>query len=138
MLKIRSIVIFLCVFVFLYSPTVIAEEPARVEVYYFHTTMRCSSCHKIQQFTEEALQQGFPEELESGELKYQVINVEEPANKHYVEEYSLYTKAVVLSLQKGGKEVEFKNLDKIWQLLNNKNKFVSYIQGETRSFLDAK
>ncbi|MGB2601308.1 MAG: nitrophenyl compound nitroreductase subunit ArsF family protein [Candidatus Omnitrophota bacterium] len=137
-MKIRLIVIILCVFTFLYSPIVFAEEASSVEVYYFHTAMRCPSCHKIQQFTEEALQEGFPEELKSGELKYQVINVEEPGNEHYVEEYGLYTKSVVLSLQKGGKEVEFKNLDKIWQLLNNKNKFVSYIQGETKSFVDAK
>lgn len=137
-MKVRLIVIILCVFTFLYNPIVFAEEASSIEVYYFHTSMRCSSCHKIQQFTEEALQEGFPGELESGEIEYQVINVEEPANKHYVEDYGLYTKSVVLSLQKEGKEVEYKNLDKIWQLLNNKKQFISYVQSETKSLLDTK
>ncbi|MFC1570602.1 nitrophenyl compound nitroreductase subunit ArsF family protein [Candidatus Omnitrophota bacterium] len=137
-MKIRLIVVVLCVFAFLYNPIAFAEEASSVEVYYFHTSMRCSSCHKIQQFTEEALQEGFPGELKSGKIKYQVINIEEPGNEHYVEDYGLYTKSVVLSLQKDGKEIEYKNLDKIWQLLNNKKKFVSYIQSETKSLLDAK
>ena len=137
-MKIRWIVVFLCVFIFLHNPIVFAEEASNVEVYYFHTSMRCPSCFKIQQYTEEALEEGFPRELKSGELKYQIINVEEPGNEHYVEDYGLYTKSVVLSLKKEGKEVEFKNLDKIWQLLNNKNKFVSYVQSETKSFVDTK
>ena len=134
----RLIRIVLCALILMSSSAIFAEEPTVVEVYYFHTSMRCPSCHKIQQYTEEALQEGFPEELKSGELKYQVINIEEPGNKHYVEDYGLYTKSVVLSLQKEGKEVEFKNLDKIWQLLGNKNKFVSYVQSETKSFVDTK
>lgn len=137
-MKVRLVVIILCVFTFLYNPIVFAEEAASIEVYYFHTSMRCSSCHKIQQFTEEALQEEFPGELESGKIKYQVINIEEPGNEHYAEDYGLYTKSVVLSLQKEGKEVEYKNLDKIWQLLNNKKKFISYIQSETTSLLGAK
>ena len=136
-MKTKLIAIVLCLLAFLYNPIVFAEESPKVEVYYFHTTMRCASCHKIQQFTEEALA-GFPEKLESGEIEYQIINVEEPANKHYVEDYGLYTKSVVLSLQKNGKEVKSKNLDKIWQLLNNKKKFIAYVQDETKTLLDAK
>ena len=137
-MKTRLIVIVLCIVTFLCNPIIFAEDAPSVEVYYFHTSMRCSSCHKIQQFTEEALQEGFPEELASGKLKYQVINIEEPGNEHYAEDYGLYTKSVVLSLKKEGKEVKFKNLDKIWQLLNNRNKFVSYVKSETKTFVENK
>jgi len=53
-----------------------------------------------------------------------------------VQDYQLYTKSVVLSLVKDGKEVKFKNLDKVWQLLRNKDKFYKYIKEETTNFLD--
>ncbi len=137
-MKTRLIVVALYLATLLSSPVAFAEEAPSVIATYFHTTFRCASCHKIQNFTEEALQKGFPEELASGKLKYRVVNIEEPGNEHYVQDYGLYTKSVVLSLQKDGKEVAFKNLDKVWQLLNDKDKFVSYIEGETKFFLDSK
>ncbi|MDP8213131.1 MAG: nitrophenyl compound nitroreductase subunit ArsF family protein [Candidatus Zapsychrus exili] len=136
-MKAKLTVIALYLVTLLSSPATFAAEGSSVVATYFHTTFRCVSCHKIQNFTEEALRKGFARELASGRLKYRVINIEEPGNEHYVQDYSLYTKSVVLSLQKDGKEVGFKNLDKVWQLLNDKDKFVSYIENETKSFLDS-
>ena len=49
---------------------------------------------------------------------------------------TLYTKSVVLSLVKDGQEVKFKNLEQVWQLLRNKDKFYQYIKNETQGFLD--
>ena len=110
-------------------------EP-HVVAYYFHTTFRCPSCHKIEQYTEAALKDSFSSELESGRLVYEVVNVEDKGNEHFVKDYQLYTKSVVLSLVKDGKEIRFKNLERVWQLLGNKDGFYDYITEETRSFLD--
>jgi len=113
-----------------------AQSKDKVIAYYFHTTSRCPSCYKIEQYTEGAIKEYFEKEIESGNLVYKVINVEGKGNEHFVQEYQLYTKSVVLSFVKDGKEVKFKNLEQVWQLLRDKDKFYKYIKSETQSFLD--
>ena len=107
-----------------------------VVFYYFHTTARCVSCHKIEQYTREALEKYFFDEIASGKVDFRMVNVDEPQNKHYIQDYQLYTKSVVLSKVSEGKEVRSKNLDKVWNLLNNKDKFYEYIKGETNDFIN--
>lgn len=57
-------------------------------------------------------------------------------NEHFVNDYQLYTKSLILSLVKDGKEVKSKNLDKIWQLARNKQKFIDYVTGEINGFME--
>ncbi|MCK5581106.1 MAG: hypothetical protein KAJ18_07515 [Candidatus Omnitrophica bacterium] len=114
-----------------------AQSSPKVIAYYLHTIARCVSCHKIEQYTESALKEYFAKEIESGDLVYQVLNIEDKENEHFVQDYKLYTKSVVLSLVKNGKEVKFKNLEKVWHLLRNENGFHEYIKEETQSFLDS-
>ena len=105
-------------------------------VYYFHTNFRCVSCRNIEKYTKEALEKFFFDDIASGKIDFQVVNTEEPLNKHFVQDYQLYTKSVVFSKISDGKEVKFKNLDKVWNLLRNKNKFFEYIKEETNSFIN--
>lgn len=113
-----------------------AENSEKVIAYYFHTSFRCVSCRKIEQYTEESIKEYFGKQIESGKLIFKVINVDGKENKHFINDYQLYTKSVVLSLVKDGKEVKFKNLGKVWEHLNSKNKFFQYIKDETQKFLD--
>jgi len=109
---------------------------SKVVAYYFYTTARCVSCRKIEQYTKESLEKYFFDEIASGKVDFQMINIDEPQNKHFIQYYQLYTKSVVLSKVAYGKEEKYKNLDKVWQLLRNKEKFYSYIKDETEKFLN--
>jgi hypothetical protein len=113
-----------------------AEDESKVIAYYFHGTFRCFSCHRIEEFTEGAIKEYFSLEIENGTLDYKVINMEEKNNEHFARDYQLYTKSVVLSLVEQGKEVKYKNLDKVWQYLGDKDEFYEYIKKETQSFLN--
>ncbi len=120
------------------SVCALAEENAlstRATVFYFHTTFRCYSCSMIENYTKEAIEKNFKDELEEGSLSFQEVNMDDKDNQKYVRQYQLYNKAVVLSLIKEGKEVKFKNLDKIWQLVRNKQGFMDYVADEIRSLL---
>lgn len=108
-----------------------------VMVYYFHTTKRCVSCRKIEAFAQEAVVTGFPEEIKGGKLAWRLVNVEDKGNEHYVADYQLYTKSVLLVELKDGKPGRWKNLPKIWEYLNDKTRFARYVQDETRAFLAA-
>jgi hypothetical protein len=111
------------------------SEQKKVVVYYFHSTFRCQSCNMIEKFTKEAIESGFASELKNGSLEMKVINVEEKGNEHFAEDYKLYTKSVIVSDVKDGKEITWKNLDKIWTLLGDQIKFKDYIQTEVRASL---
>ena len=84
----------------------------KVIAYYFLTSYRCSSCYKIEQYTKEAVEQYFGNELKLGMLVFKPINIEKKENKHFIKDYQLYTKSVVISMINGGKEIKYKNLTK--------------------------
>ncbi len=106
-----------------------------VVAFYFHGNVRCATCRKIEAYTDEAIHAGFAEALENGTLTWSVVNVDEPDNKHFVGDFELVTRSVVLAEYHDGEVVRWKNLDKVWQLVRSEDRFVEYIQGETREFL---
>lgn len=109
--------------------------PHHVTAYYFHTTYRCTSCRKIEAYSLEAIEKGFPQELKDGRLVWRVVNVEEQGNEHFVKDYQLYTKSLVLVEENDSTQVRWENLAKVWELLGDKDGFVRYVQDNTRAYL---
>ena len=108
---------------------------AQVVAYYFHGSFRCVTCHNLEQYAKEAVEANFKNELDKGMLIFKPVNVEEKENKHFVNDYQLYTKSLVLSLVKDEKEIKHKNLSKIWEYVRNKEKYISYVKSEIDVFL---
>ena len=122
----------------IFSPLALAAEDAKdahVVAYYFHGTFRCPTCHKLEQYSKEAIETNFKDALTSGKLEFKVVNVEDKGNEHFVNDYQLYTKSLVLSLVKDGKEIKSKNLIKIWEYVGNKQRFFEYVTSEVQDFL---
>lgn len=116
--------------IILTSPAQAAEDAkgTHAVAYYFHGQMRCPTCHKLEQYSKEAIETNFKDALASGQLVFKVINVEDKGNEHYGNDYQLYTKSLILSLVKDGKEVKWKNMDKIWEYVGNKPRFIDYVK----------
>ena len=123
----------------LQTPIVVTPSvhPRRVIAYYFHTTYRCASCRAIEAYSREAIESAFAEQLKDGRLVWKVVNVEVKGNEHFVKDYGLYTKSLILVNEARGKPTQWKNLEKVWQLLQDKQKFLRYVQDETRAYLAA-
>ena len=113
-----------------------SQEKAELVVYYFHGNMRCTSCRKIEDYTAGAVRSGFAEALKNGSLELKVVNVEEPANEHFVQDFQLYTRSVVVEKRAGDKRLEWKNLDKVWRLTRDKAAFIDYVQKEIRAMME--
>ena len=111
------------------------NNSAKVIVYYFHGSFRCYTCTNMEKFSKEAVETNFKDALISGKLEFKPVNVEDRGNEHFVNDYKLYTKMLILSLVRNGKEVKSKNLDKIWELARNKQKFMDYVTGEVNAFM---
>jgi hypothetical protein len=102
---------------------------------YCHGHARCSNCIKIEQYSREAIEAGLRKDIDSGRLRFEVVNVDEPANRHYIQDYGLYTKSLVLISEAGGKELRHKVLNDVWNLLSDKDAFMAYVRAETEGFL---
>jgi hypothetical protein len=113
-----------------------SEEPnRRIIAYYFHGTRRCVTCQTIESFAEESLRAEFSGELDTGKLAWRVVNVDTPENEHFIQDYELSTRSVVLVEMLDGEQKQWKSLTRTWELVRDKPSFVAYIQEETRGFL---
>jgi hypothetical protein len=120
------------------SATQSVQSGGKVIVYYFHTNYRCSTCIKIEKYTRESIEAAFAKELKSGDIEFRSVNVDLPDNKHYVNDYKLFTKSVIVSDVSQAKELRWKNLSKVWELIRNETKFKDYVKNETAAYLQGK
>jgi hypothetical protein len=112
-----------------------AEPNQQLIVYYFHGDVRCPTCHKLEGYAKEALDTYFADDLAAGKIQWKPTNIDRPGNEHFVKDYSLVTKSVVVSRVLDGNEVSWKNLDQIWQKVGDKNSYLEYIQDSIIKFL---
>jgi thiol-disulfide isomerase/thioredoxin len=110
---------------------------SKVVVYYFYGTARCPTCRKFESYSSEAVREGFPKELSEGRLEWRMVNVEESGNEHFVSDYQLYSKSIVIVKKQDGKQTEWKNLKRIWELVRDKRVFMRYIQDEVGGYMGA-
>jgi hypothetical protein len=107
----------------------------KVVAYYFHTNTRCDTCRKIEAYSHEAIEEGFKAELKNGTLELRVVNYEERENRHYIKDYQLVSKSLILVNMVDGKQTEWMNLKLVWELVKNKKAFLNYVRGEVRNYL---
>ncbi len=110
----------------------------RVVAYYFHGNFRCVSCRKLESTAHEAVMNCFAAELKSGDLQWRAVNVEERENEHFISDYRLFSRALVVVRFKDGKQVAYKNLMKAWELLRDDEALKKYVQSEVGSYLQEK
>ncbi|MBP7585996.1 MAG: hypothetical protein KBA61_18270 [Spirochaetes bacterium] len=111
-----------------------AQSQDSTVVYYFHGQFRCHSCTRIEELTAKALRAGFSKELAGGAMVWRPTNIDDQKNHRFIRDYQLKTRSVILSKQRNGKEVRWKNLPEIWSRLQDEASFTSYIQNEIREF----
>lgn len=112
-----------------------AAPTTKVVAYYFHRTMRCDACLAIEAYTEEAILQDFSDFLEDGRLEWQPLNIEEPGNEHFEDDFQLTRQSVVLVEIVDGQVTRWINLERVWDLLDDPAAFADYIVEEVWEFL---
>lgn len=125
-----------------------SAEPARAQteplpadglvVYYFHADVRCPTCQTIEQYAHEALDARLGEELASGNVVWRILNYEAAENIHFATDYDIAAPTVVLVRRQDGRDGQWRNLMRVWELVGDKPAFVDYIAAEASSLLAAK
>lgn len=104
-------------------------------VYYFHSNTRCPTCQAIESQSHETVQADFGPQLKAGEIVWKVLNYEQPAAKPLADKFEVLMPVVVLAKMKGGQLQDWKRLDEVWGLVNDKPAFAAFLQGEVRQML---
>jgi len=110
--------------------------PNRVVVYYFHKNRRCRTCVGIQQAIKATIDERFGEETASGLLTFREVNIDEPANAHFVQAYDLSFSSMVVAAQAQEATVKWQNCDQVWPLARDEEALKKYAEAQIRAYLD--
>lgn len=119
------------------SPTPSSDaEPSGDQwiAYYFHTSTRCTTCRSIEANTRVAV----TPQVETGQVEWRVVNYEEPAHRHFATRFKLLCPSVVLVHARDGEPVRWKNLERVWELSDDRTAFVDYVRAEMVSFKEVR
>jgi hypothetical protein len=107
----------------------------KVVAYYFHVTARCTTCRTIESYSREVIERKFGADIAKDRLQYKLVNVQLPENRHFVKDYQLFTKSLVLVRFEKGREAEHKVLNETWELVGDKSAMQGYVEREVRDYL---
>lgn len=107
-----------------------------VVAYYFHGDKRCPTCEKLETYAQEAIQAGFAERLADSGLTWTTVNYDRPEHAHFIDDYQLSYQMVILVEYQDGTQIAHHKLEKIWDLIGDKEVYQNYVTTEVQSFLD--
>lgn len=111
-------------------PAIKLADNQVLSVYYFHGNVRCTSCQLIEEHTIAAIQQGYSAPLTQGIVQLKMVNLEAAGNGHFIEDFQLITRSVVLAVERDGQVIEYRRLDRVWDLFKDQQAFTNYIYRE--------
>lgn len=112
------------------------DGDTKIIAYYFHGNARCKTCLTIELYALEAIEAGFPEALESGEIEFLPVNLEIPENEHFIDDFQLAARTIVLERIVDGERKDYLNLHRVWELVKDREAYVTYVQDETGKFMN--
>jgi len=107
----------------------------QVVAYYFHGTIRCETCLKIEKQAREAIERRFAVELAEKRLAFEPVNYDQPENAHFLKDYELPCPSLVVVRRTDGKDERWKLLGETWERVENPVKFNEYVEREVETLL---
>jgi hypothetical protein len=98
----------------------------RLVAYYFHGNVRCPTCLKIEHLCRKNL---------ATRLEFQTVNLDEEAHRHFVQDFQLESRTLVLARYQTGQPTRWKQLNEVWTLAHDEPAFAEYVARETDQFL---
>ena len=110
--------------------------PGKVAVYYFHYNRRCATCNRLEELARKVIGNRFVDELNDGSLIFKSVNVEDEGNGHFETDYGFTVQSLIIVDGRADRIGEWKNLDKIWELVWKEPEYLDYVDAEIRAFLE--
>jgi adenylate cyclase len=109
--------------------------PDVIRVTYFSSDVRCATCVRIERLTRECVERNFAPEIQSGRIQLRTVNLDGPGNEHFIQDYRLISKTVIISDLAMGQEVRWENLQDVWTKQRDERAFEAYVVDAVRRHL---
>ena len=110
-------------------------KPHHFIAYYLHGAKRCITCIKLEKLCSGAIHRYFGDMLRSGEMVYRMADYDTDEHNHFLNDFDLFAQSLVIIEMVDGKMTRWVKLDKIWDLLNDKDAFFNYVRDEATAFI---
>ena len=112
------------------------EKVSLVRVYYLHGNRRCASCNRIQELTEELLQEKYLDDVVDDKIEFTQVNFQK--NKTLAKRFDIRSSCVVVADIKDGEIIAYQRLDKVWELFQTPPEFNDYVSKAIQVYLKEK
>ncbi len=107
----------------------------QVVVYYFHRKFRCQACEVLESTLQNTMQIIYADHFGAGRLAMCIINVDDPGNRHYLEQFEILSNSIVIVEKKSGVVSRYKNLESIWDVSQDREAITQMLRTEMAGFL---
>ncbi len=107
----------------------------QVVVYYFHRKFRCQSCEVLESTLLNTMQVTYSNHFGAGRLAMCIINVDDPENRFYLEQFEILGNSIVIVEKRGGVILRYKNLESIWDVSEDRDAVTQLLRTEVAGFL---
>ena len=121
----------------MFVPVARAADPPsnRVIAIYFHRTERCPTCLKMGDYAEEAVEKGFPKQVEKDVVGFYFVDYQKKKNAALTKGYKISKPSLVVVNVKDNKAQEYRNLKDIWSKVQDKSEFLKYVRANVAAYL---
>ena len=107
----------------------------QIIAFYFHGSVRCRTCQRIEMLAKETIENNFETDLNAKRLVFKPVNYDLPENAHFLKDYELSRPSLVLVRSDNGKDAKGTLLGKTWDLIEDEAEFNRYIETEVAKSL---
>ena len=124
------------------SPRSVATAPIasnlksdRITIVCIHSALGCDECAKIETYARDVLREGFSNEVNQGQVVYQAVNMDDPANLGFLRHFKVAGKNLILIRYSGNREVKWEILSQVWTLIRKQTACETYIRERITAYL---
>lgn len=107
----------------------------RVVIYYFHPTLRCTSCLLAESLAHQVVQEHWNDALDQGVLQWRLANIDLPENQSLTRLFAVDSSAVVVASVRDGKHVRWEKISQVWEQVQEPDTFRGRIHGQIMKLL---
>jgi hypothetical protein len=118
------------------TPTPPLQEAAmiRIGVVKFEPTNPCQSCTLLGNYAKETIELYFKEEYESGIMRYETVNYQDPSNIERVRKYGVSGSALFITVIRDGEE-EIIGANDMWGYIGSREEYQRVFKGKLEAVL---
>lgn len=106
-----------------------------VKLVYFHATMRCDGCIKVEAAINKAVNKVFAKQIKAGKIVFESIDFQDEKNAELAGKFKIDEQTLIAMKMKDGKIVKSTNMKDFWNKCDKDEDIESYVRTEVGKLL---